>query len=848
MTSSLHLTSALNERPLVHKAGFGDGQSLLAAVDAHRLQASQLLNQSQRSEFGQFLTPLPVARLMAMMLRVTDQHLSILDAGAGIGTLGAAVIEELCQRHQRPQSIHLVTYEVDSTLISFLKETLRLCQLYCEEHYVTFTSELREVDFVGDTADRLESGLFRAKQEQPFDIAIQNPPYRKINTDSSVRRDLRRLGLETTNLYTGFLGATIQLLKPGGQLVAITPRSFCNGPYFRPFRRFFLERMALDRLHLFDSRQSAFRDDRVLQETIIMSAVRATGCHTVRITSSPDADSEPLIQDLAYNQVVRPTDPEAFIHVVQDGLSADVVDRMSAFTTKLGELGLRASTGPVVDFRVREFLSAETTDDTVPLLYPANLVAGYVQWPMPSRKPIAIVGVPETRNQLVANDNYVVVKRFSSKEEKRRVVAAVHEATRLAAERIGIENHLNYFHQNGKGLDLVLARGLAAYLNSTLVDSYFRQFNGHTQVNATDLRNLPYPTAAELRRLGARIGYHFPNQDEIDRIISEEFMPDNANDPIAAKKRIEEAMKVLTDLGLPKAQLNERSALTLLALLNLAPENAWSEVSATLIGITPIMDFMKAKYGKEYAANTRETVRRFTVHQFVDAGLVLENPDDPKRPTNSPKTVYQIEQGALELIRTYGSKEWGQNLRTYRKSVESLKTRYAQERDMKRIPLTIREGVKISLSPGGQNVLVEQIMKEFAERFTPGGKALYVGDTDDKYAFYDKEALATLGVVMNQHGKMPDVIIHYTAKNWLVLIEAVTSHGPVNPKRQRELKELFRGSKAGLVLVTAFLNRKAMAEYLPEISWETEVWCAEDKTHLIHFNGERFLGPYEDGQ
>ncbi|MGH9570478.1 MAG: BsuBI/PstI family type II restriction endonuclease, partial [Candidatus Angelobacter sp.] len=250
--------------------------------------------------------------------------------------------------------------------------------------------------------------------------------------------------------------------------------------------------------------------------------------------------------------------------------------------------------------------------------------------------------------------------------------------------------------------------------------------------------------------------------------------------------------------------------------------------------------------GKRYAPNTRETVRRQTVHQFLGAGIVNINPDNPERPTNSPYAVYQIEPGLLKLLRRYGTDEWDAGLRTYLSSIETLKKRYAQERQMKRIPVQISEGNTISLSPGGQNVLVERIIKDFCEIFTRGGKLVYVGDTDEKWAHFDEELFKSLGITIEPHGKMPDVIVYLESKNWLVLIEAVTSHGPVNPKRHGELKALFQGCKAGLVFVTAFLDRQAMVRYLSEISWETEVWVADAPTHLIHFNGERFLGPYQE--
>ncbi|MBN2315354.1 MAG: hypothetical protein JXM79_15605 [Sedimentisphaerales bacterium] len=312
------------------------------------------------------------------------------------------------------------------------------------------------------------------------------------------------------------------------------------------------------------------------------------------------------------------------------------------------------------------------------------------------------------------------------------------------------------------------------------------------------------------------------------------------------EQKIAEALYVLEVLGFPRRQLNERSTLTLLSLLDLKPEDDWENASDPLMGITPMMEFFAAHYNKQYAPNTRETVRRQTIHQFVQAAFVLPNPDKPSRPTNSPKAVYQIQTSALKLLRSFGKQVWKGRLQEYLTSIETLKRLYARERQMRRIPLILRSGKQISLSPGGQNILVKKIIDDFCPLFTPAGHVIYVGDTQKKWAYYDSEALLSLGVKIEEHGKMPDVIVHYTEKNWLVLVEAVTSHGPVNPKRRQELKQLFSGSHTGLVYVTAFLDRRTLLKYLDDISWETEVWIAESPTHLIHFNGERFLGPYEE--
>ncbi|PWC10034.1 restriction endonuclease [Brenneria roseae subsp. americana] len=310
------------------------------------------------------------------------------------------------------------------------------------------------------------------------------------------------------------------------------------------------------------------------------------------------------------------------------------------------------------------------------------------------------------------------------------------------------------------------------------------------------------------------------------------------------KEYIEAAQQIIVSLGLPRAQQNERSALSLLALLNLTPGKAWANAENPLMGITPIMDWTRERYGKEYAPNTRETFRRQTMHQFCDAGIALYNPDKPDRPVNSPKAVYQIESATLSLLHTFGTAQWSENLAAYLAGRETLIAKYAKTREQNRIPVEIAPGRKITLSPGDHSELIRDIIEDFAPRFAPGSILIYAGDTGDKWGYFDAVMLAELDVNVDSHGKMPDVVLYFTEKNWLLLVESVTSHGPVDGKRYAELTKLFASSKAGLVYVTAFPNRAIMGRYLGEIAWETEVWVADAPSHLIHFNGVRFLGPY----
>ena len=319
-------------------------------------------------------------------------------------------------------------------------------------------------------------------------------------------------------------------------------------------------------------------------------------------------------------------------------------------------------------------------------------------------------------------------------------------------------------------------------------------------------------------------------------------------DTMTKKKinHLDEAHQILIALGLPRAQHNERSALSLLALLNLTPEKKWAKAENPLIGITPIMDWSREHYGKEYAPNTRETFRRQTMHQFVDAGIALYNPDKPDRPVNSPKAVYQIAPAALTLLRSFGTKTWQDNLTTYLSKNKTLAAKYATDRKQNQISVQIAPGQKMTLSPGEHSKLIRAIVEDFAPRFAPSSVLVYAGDTGDKWGYFDAALLTKLGVDVDTHGKMPDVVLHFVEKNWLLLIESVTSHGPVDGKRHAELTKLFAGSKAGLVYVTAFPSRAIMSRYLGEIAWETEVWVADAPSHLIHFNGERFLGPYQN--
>lgn len=826
---------------------------LLGRIDRLRSDMSQILDSNTRVEKGQFFTPSNLAQFMASMFDQRPKELNILDPGAGIGSLSAALILAACEWEQKPEVITVTAYESENLFLKHLGDTYNDCERICEKIGIELKSEILYGDFIREASDLAIGRTMFAPVLKKYNAVILNPPYKKINSISTTRRILKNIGIETSNLYSAFLWLAIRLLETDGELVSITPRSFCNGPYFFPFRKAFLKAMSLRRIHVFETRDKAFGSDDVLQENVVMHAAKSSQGETVLITTSDEPKDESItIEEVNIANVIHPYDKNLFIHIVPNKFKQQIGQEMRGLSTTLNELGISVSTGKVVDFRASQLLKAQPEIGTVPLIYPAHFKDGFIHWPNgQTKKPNALMadGIGKEADELLIPPGwYVLVKRFSSKEEKRRVVAAIYNPEIVSQQFIGVENHLNYYHQNGKGLLPTQAKGLSGFLNSTLVDEYFRQFSGHTQVNATDLRNLRYPNAKQLDRIGHRIDNIIPPQSILDQIVMEELgmtqMDTSLPESIQAKNKIDEALEILRAFGLPRMQQNQRSALTLLALLDIKPGSKWKNASANLRGITEMMDFFRDVYGITYAPNTRETVRRQTVHQFLQVGLVVANPDNITRPINSPHTKYQVESTAVEVIKTFGSYEWKQNLSEYLKIAQHIQLLQVRERDMTLIPVKLPDDKDIFITPGGQNILIKQIVEDFCPRFTPGGLILYLGDAGGKFAYYESEYLANLGIIIDQHSKIPDVVVHLPEKNWLVLIEAVTSHGPIDIKRQNELKELFKGSQAPLVFITAFPTKKTMVKFVSVLAWETDVWVAENPSHLIHFNGERFLGPY----
>ncbi len=469
-----------------------------SSVEKNRLALSRSTDAGKKSRLGQFLTPERIATFMAGLFPAGEGSCRLLDAGAGIGSLSAAFLERWRSGDFRFTDLEVDAYEVDPSLIEILFQTLNA---YAAEGKVT--SRVRAVDYIHAAVDSLSQTLF-SNPPVSYTHAILNPPYKKIGSNSAYRLALRRVGIEAVNLYNAFVALALAQLTSGGHMVAIIPRSFCNGPYYRPFREYVLKHAAIQHIHLFGSRNTAFKDDAVLQENVILHLQRGVTQGPVTVSISTDDTFSDLYHHRhPFDRIVFPDDIERFIHIP---LSPEygILERMDGVCFTLEDLGLSVSTGPVVDFRLKEHLRSMPAEGTVPLLYPGHIIGGKVHWPLEGmKKANAIACNQQTRKWLYPVGDYCVVRRFSAKEEKRRVVAGVVEADAFEqVAHLGFENHLNVFHTERRGLTKPMAYGLMLYLNTTAFDEAFRRFNGHTQVNATDLRLMNYPSREVLIRLG----------------------------------------------------------------------------------------------------------------------------------------------------------------------------------------------------------------------------------------------------------------------------------------------------------------------------------------------------------
>ena len=814
-------------------------------------------------EHGQFLTPPVVARYMANQLGQIQNGASLLEPAIGSGVLACAVIERLIAEN-RPLEVSITAYETDKELCEVSREVLEIASRKAEKSNVKIHWQVFQEDFVLACLPDDQPSLFDSSESnrKAFNHVISNPPYFKLNAeDKRVKFVYGKLNGHT-NIYTLFMALSAKLLSPQGKACFIVPRSFCSGVYFSEFRRDLLKEVTPLSIHVFQSRNDIFKGDEVLQENVIFSFQKLlqpqerrywAGVVNISTSSTETRLEDAVSRPISFKHFLSDHNGLLFFRLPTGILDEQILDAVDHWDGSLEKYGLQVSTGRVVPFRAKSLLREQirSGNGTAPLLWMQNVKPYQVEYPLEKfDKPQAILA--NDPSLLVPRSNYSLLRRFSAKEDRRRLISAPFIGEQFDFEQIGFENHLNVISRKKGSLSTQETIGLSAFLNSAIVDRYFRIVNGNTQVNAAEIRALPLPPLEVITEIGKKVErFDKPTPEQVDNVIfstlwqtkllTEEF-------PMIRETRItmgkiEQAQGILESLGLPSAQQNEISALTLLALAQLSEGSAWKDAANPMLRVHDILVDVKQRYGREYAENSRETVRRRVLHQFEQAGIVLQNSDDPSRPTNSGLNNYMLSDLALEAVRAYDSVAWNKKRKAFLDRQGKLLDLYQKSREQYRVPLQVADGSTYKLSPGKHNELQSAIVSEFIPRFAPNTKLLYLGDTAKKTIVFEKELLTKLHVPISEHGKLADIVLYDKKKNWLYLIEAVTAHGPVSPKRHVEMEKLLANCTAGRVYVTAFLDSATFKKFANEIAWETEVWIAEMPSHMIHFNGDKFLGP-----
>lgn len=484
---------------------------------------SDKLRTDKKFAFDQYFTPIEVASYMSLMFKeVKKKEISILDPGCGVGNLTAALMIQILKWKKHPVIINLVLYEIDASLKEKLQDTLLLLQKMCEEKKIELNITLKFKDFILDGCQDFDY------LKMKFDFIIVNPPYRKLSSDSIHKKVLSNFNIDVPNYYAAFVALSLKFLSIKGQLVCIIPRSFCNGVYFKNFRLSLIYNIKFDRIHIFKSRKDLFYDD-VLQETVILSLIKsvAKSNDKIQITESIKNDfNQSTSTYKRFDNIVFPTDKEKIIRIIHTA-DKKIVNRMQRLPCFLDDLGINVSTGPIVDFReVPGVLTDEIDLLSNPMIYQDNIGKGKVEWPILNNKPCVIIENDLNKNRLRPSGIYVLVKRMTTKEERKRIIAGIFDNSAIKTQKVGFDNKINYFHIDRHGLDDInFAKGLCLYLNSTMVDFYFRTFSGSTQVNVMDLKkSMKYPSRQDLITLGS-----------ILQLDSEQELIDNTLDKILSK-------------------------------------------------------------------------------------------------------------------------------------------------------------------------------------------------------------------------------------------------------------------------------------------------------------------------
>lgn len=484
-----------------------------------------LKQKTERKAYGQFFTPITTARYMSSMIQDRSAKVRILDPGAGNGLLTAALTERLLEGG-KVREIETVLYENDINIQSLLQKNVAVIKNYCESCNVKFKVQIIQDNFILSNREYWKNPGTKGL----YDIVICNPPYLKIGKKSEESQCMDEIVHGQPNIYFLFMAMAVKLLRKQGQFVFITPRSWTSGLYFKSFRKYFFENMSVHYVHLFHSRNHAFKEDRIsndniLQETMITYAVKAVQqTDEIILASCEDAESfketerimvpaKNCLSGLEANYILLP--------IEQKDLS--ILEFMKQMPNSLSEAGYRFKTGQVVEFRNREYIAYEEAENTVPLLHSCNVSKGKIIFPVATDKPQYFRQSAESKKNIIDNQNTVFLKRATAKEEARRLQPALHIADNFQYPRLSAENHLNYLVKIGDELSLCEVYGFYTIFTSEIWERYYRMLNGSTQVNSEELNSMPIPTVQTLQYIG-RMAMHIWNEERDLTVSSDEIV------------------------------------------------------------------------------------------------------------------------------------------------------------------------------------------------------------------------------------------------------------------------------------------------------------------------------------
>jgi adenine-specific DNA-methyltransferase len=500
------------------------------------------VDSEHKKSLGQFFTPIEAAQFMASQITASKSHIRILDPGCGLGILTAALIEHLVESNPALSSIDLVVFETDIKILPLAERSFDYMREWLKGHKIDLTFFLCKNDFILHNSPILNN---HSVSRELYDYIISNPPYFKLPKDDARTKASKSVIFGQVNIYTIFLFLASKLTERNGKLIFITPRSFCSGSYSRLFRELFFSKVDVSLIHLFKSRKETFRRDKVLQENLIMIATlkqpapgqqeltaNPSGLnHDIIVSTSTGISDLQLAHQKSYKwlDLINMNSHQKILHLPTNELDERIIKVFKTWTGSLHAYGLEISTGPVVDFRSLKMIRARKVKDTVPLIWLHNVVPMKINWPdskaaKGKTKKQYIIHNKTSLSRLIPNGNYIIMRRFSTKDDDKRLTAAPY-LQNFDYEMIGIENHLNYIYSTVGTISDILAIGLSCLLNSRLFDLYFRTFNGNINVSATELRDFPLPELKLILGLGEqvlqcqKIGKNY----EIDKMVSEIF-------------------------------------------------------------------------------------------------------------------------------------------------------------------------------------------------------------------------------------------------------------------------------------------------------------------------------------